>query len=93
MTATLADPVVIAQRDLRNDSGAYLRRVQAGEAFLVTIRGVPVAKLIPVPEPPAPRTDRVPARPARRHGGWDEIPMVARDLSVQDNLDYQRGDR
>jgi len=93
MTATLADPVVIAQRDLRNDSGAYLRRVEAGEAFLVTVRGVPVAKLIPVPEAPAPRTDRVPARPARRHGGFGKRPLPVGAISVQENLDYQRGDR
>lgn len=40
---------VIAQRDLRNDSGAILRRVEAGEEFIVTRNGTPVARLAPAP--------------------------------------------
>ena len=38
----------IAQRDLRNDVSAILRRVEAGEEFLVTVSGRPVAELRPV---------------------------------------------
>lgn len=38
----------IAQRDLRNGSGEILRRVEAGERFVVTMAGRPVAELIPV---------------------------------------------
>jgi prevent-host-death family protein len=38
---------VITQRQLRNDSGEVLRRVEAGETFTVTRRGVPVADLVP----------------------------------------------
>lgn len=37
----------ISQRELRNDSGEVLRRVEAGESFTVTRRGVPVAVLVP----------------------------------------------
>ena len=37
----------ISQRELRNDSAAVLRRVEAGEAVTVTRRGVPVADLVP----------------------------------------------
>ncbi|MGL4176435.1 MAG: type II toxin-antitoxin system Phd/YefM family antitoxin [Dermatophilaceae bacterium] len=40
--------VVIAQRELRNDSSAILARVAAGESFTVTVRGEPVAELRPV---------------------------------------------
>ena len=33
----------ISQRELRNDSGAILREVQAGQTIIVTRNGVPVA--------------------------------------------------
>lgn len=39
---------VISQRELRNDSGAILRAVEAGESMVVTRSGVPVAELRPV---------------------------------------------
>ena len=39
---------IISQRELRNDSGAILREVQAGQAIVVTRNGVPVAELRPV---------------------------------------------
>lgn len=42
---------VIAQRDLRNDVSAVLRRVADGESFTVTVRGEPVAELVPVRRP------------------------------------------
>ena len=38
----------IPQRDLRNDVSAVLRRVEAGEEFVVTVSGRPVAELRPV---------------------------------------------
>lgn len=38
----------ITQRELRNDSGAVLREVQAGHTLIVTRNGVPVAELRPV---------------------------------------------
>jgi len=41
----MATPV--SQRELRNDSGAIMRRVEHGERFTVTRNGVPVADLIP----------------------------------------------
>ena len=43
--AVMATPV--SQRELRNDSGAIMRRVQRGERFTVTRNGVPVADLVP----------------------------------------------
>jgi prevent-host-death family protein len=37
----------ISQRELRNDSGAIMRRVAEGEVFTVTRNGTPVADLVP----------------------------------------------
>ena len=39
-------------RDLRNDLGSVLRRVQGGERLRVTLRGRPVADLVPVSSRP-----------------------------------------
>jgi len=39
---------MITQRELRNDSAAILRDVQAGQTMVVTRNGVPVAELRPV---------------------------------------------
>jgi prevent-host-death family protein len=40
---------MITQRELRNDSGAILREVQAGQTIIVSRNGVPVAELRPIP--------------------------------------------
>ena len=37
----------ISQRELRNDSGLIMRRVEAGETLVVTRNGTPVADLVP----------------------------------------------
>ena len=37
----------ISQRELRNDSGAIMRRVEQGESFTVTRNGVPIADVVP----------------------------------------------
>ena len=39
----------ITQRELRNDSSAVLREVQAGQTVTVTRNGVPIAELRPLP--------------------------------------------
>jgi prevent-host-death family protein len=39
----------ITQRELRNDSAAVLREVQAGQTMIVTRNGMPVAELRPIP--------------------------------------------
>ena len=41
----MANP--ITQRELRNDSGAIMRRLEAGESFVVTRNGIPVGELRP----------------------------------------------
>lgn len=38
----------IPQRELRNDVSAVLREVEAGASLRVTVRGRPVAELVPV---------------------------------------------
>jgi prevent-host-death family protein len=37
----------ISQRELRNDSGVIMRRVEQGESFTVTRNGTPIADLVP----------------------------------------------
>lgn len=38
----------ISQRELRNDSGGIMRRLDDGETFVVTRNGVPVGELLPL---------------------------------------------
>jgi len=38
----------ITQRELRNDSGEIMRRLDRGERFVVTRNGVPVGELLPL---------------------------------------------
>ena len=39
--------VEVATRELRNDTAGVLRRVEAGETVVITVRGKPVADLVP----------------------------------------------
>ena len=39
---------IITQRELRNESGEIMRRLDQGVAFVVTRNGVPVGELIPL---------------------------------------------
>ncbi|HEY5302965.1 MAG TPA: type II toxin-antitoxin system prevent-host-death family antitoxin [Acidimicrobiales bacterium] len=41
----------IAQRELRNDNARVIDEVVAGESFVVTRNGVPVAELLPLRAP------------------------------------------
>jgi prevent-host-death family protein len=38
----------VTQRELRNDSGEIMRRLDRGETFVVTRNGVPVGELTPL---------------------------------------------
>lgn len=38
----------ISQRELRNNSGEIMRRLDQGEVFIVTRNGVPVGELVPM---------------------------------------------
>lgn len=46
----------IGVRELRNDTAAILRRVEAGERLTITVSGRPVAELVPLEERPMFRT-------------------------------------
>lgn len=57
----------LSQRELRNESGRVLRLVSEGQSFVLTNRGVPVGRIVPLDAPAA----ALPiARPAKRVGGW-----------------------
>lgn len=43
---------VVSVRDLRNDTGGVLRRVEAGETLIVLSNRRPVARLVPLVERP-----------------------------------------
>jgi len=47
--------VEVATRELRNDTAGVLRRVQGGETVVITVRGKPVADLVPHRAEEAPR--------------------------------------
>jgi prevent-host-death family protein len=40
-------PETIGQRQLRNDNAEIMRRVEAGESFVVTRNGKPIADIVP----------------------------------------------
>lgn len=40
-------PETIGQRQLRNDNADIMRRVEAGESFVVTRNGKPIADILP----------------------------------------------
>ena len=40
--------IEIASRELRNNTAELLRRVEAGDEVVVTTRGKPAAKLVPL---------------------------------------------
>ena len=82
----------LSQRELRNESGRVLRAVSEGQSFVVTNRGVPVARIVPLEEPaPALRI----VRPARRQGGWAAVGIArkAGAPSLAEILDELREDR
>jgi len=94
--SAMATPV--SQRELRNDSGAIMRRVQQGERFTVTRYGVPVADLIPHSEPGPNRPPRfIPV--AQIAAGTSELPSwdaarFTRELEELDNaVDDSDADR
>ena len=48
-------PRTISQRELRNDNAEIMRQVEAGESFVVTRNGKPIADLVPHGVPPKKR--------------------------------------
>ena len=83
-------PRTIPHRELRNNSGAVLREVQAGETVCVTNNGEVVAMLMPPPRAPG-ASLRI--RRATVRGGFTELERTRIQEPIQDVLDELRGDR
>jgi len=94
-----ANPERIGVRAFRENLSSYLRRVQEGEAFEVTDRGSPVARLARVPDDDDP-LDRLiaegRARPAKVRAFDLELPPDDPDpelsAALARALDEQRAD-
>jgi prevent-host-death family protein len=76
---------VISQRELRNDSGAIMRRVEEGERFTVTRNGSPVADLVPHVTPASERPRFVAV--ADIVAGLAQLPPWGVERFTQDLLD------
>ena len=92
----MATPV--SQRELRNDSGAIMRRVQQGERFTVTSNGVPVADLIPHSESGPDRPPRfIPvaqiATGASELPSWDTVRFMHELEEIDHAVDDSDADR
>lgn len=82
----------LSQRELRNDSGRVLRAVAEGQSFVLTNRGVPVGRIVPLDAPAA----TLPiARAAKRVGGWATLTPqpTENDRPMSRVLDELREDR
>jgi prevent-host-death family protein len=78
----------ISQRELRNDNAAIIRAVEEGESFTVTKRGVPVARLTPVPD-----SDLRRVRSAAAGSDIAALPRVAASRVTAEHLEDLRGER
>lgn len=79
----------ISQRELRNDNAEIVRAVEQGESYIVTRRGVPVARLGPVDDD----ADRRPSRPAKRRPVFSALTRINSTVPTSEILDDLRGDR
>lgn len=87
-SATVGRVRSISQRELRNDNAEIIRAVEAGESFTVTRRGVPVARLTPVPD-----SDLRLVRPAAEGMDVTTLPRVAASRPMAEHLEDLRGER
>jgi prevent-host-death family protein len=78
----------INQRTLRNDNATVLNAVEAGEDFVVTRNGQPIARLTPY----GVDTGLAIARSARHELDLTKITAVQSPLRTQDVLDELRAD-
>lgn len=80
----------ISQRELRNDNARVMRAVEDGESFLVTRRGVPVARLVPAADG---EPDLRCARPASTRPQYADHARVRTGVPTEEILDDLRGGR
>lgn len=83
----------ISQRELRNDNAEIIRGVEAGESYVVTRRGVPVARLVPLDDGATPEPGLPLARPAGPWRPFSDRPLVRVAESIEEILDDLRADR
>lgn len=89
-SATLLAMRTISQRELRNDNAEIMREVEEGETFVVTRRGVPVARIVPYSGTESGlRIDR----PARKRTRFSDRDLVESTETIAEILDDLRGDR
>ena len=79
----------ISQRELRNDNAEVIRGVEQGESYTVTRRGVPVARVTPIPVD----TDLRCVRPATRRRRFADLQRVRLATTTETLLEDLRGDR
>ena len=82
----------LSQRELRNESGRVLRAVGEGQSFVLTNRGTPVGRIVPLD---APRPSLPIVRPAKRVGGWGALKpeLTGADRPMAHILDEMREER
>lgn len=92
MSANVPQDETLSQRELRNESGRVLRAVGEGRTFVLTNRGIPVGRIIPLD---APNPSLPIVRPAKRIGGWTALkPEPAEnDHQMSQIIDELREDR
>ena len=84
--------VEVATRELRNDTAGVLRRVEAGERVTITVRGKPVADLVPH-RPQGPRwlgpaeVMALVTKYAADPGLRDDLDRLAGETTDEDGLD------
>lgn len=78
----------ISQRELRNDNAEIMRAVEQGETFTVTRRGVPVARVTPVPI----EADLRCVKPARPGPHLTDLRRVVTSRPTAEHLDDLRGE-
>ena len=86
------EPKQISQRQLRNDSGAVLRAVEAGESFVITNNGRPVGELRPISADPLAGLRVRRAKPGARFADLKPEPGRT-DETALDSLMILRGTR
>lgn len=79
----------INQRELRNESAEVMRAVERGETFTVTRRGVPIARVTPIPE----GGDLRCIRPARRRPVYSATSRITTSTPTAAILADLRGER
>lgn len=92
MSASEPEVESLSQRELRNESGRVLRAVSEGQSFVLTNRGVPVGRIVPLDAPAA----TLPiARAAKRVGGWGAFApqQTENDRPISHIIDELREDR